>query len=338
MSEKIRSIDRNKLRRVYPKVRRKTEKDLYINADLASIFSLDRGKYVNDRDYFRIQEKNRSYVVGEFEEGFVHFDGTEENNVRNHFFENPFTGTPIIVLNPENTEDNQQNVDVVGILKTQQGFTSAISAPFSGSIRYRAIYAREYPVIVSSSFSGSYVAEAGTLSVNGLAYTASYDFDHFRGFKKTFWNANDNDMSVKIFKGEETDISSNGSFSSFVANSLDYIVHGSFDGINPEILLQNFVSATNDSLIFSFVASKKSTLYWALTNLPIPIPTKQSIRDGTLSGFVTKGTFTIEGSVEQQLLIDSLLSNQNYNIFAFLSDILGSESDDVIQISASTLP
>lgn len=113
-------------------------------------------------------------VIGEYDEDLIPFNWESSNSSS---FNITFTGLPVVVLDVIPNEE-LENVNVFLISNTNANLTVGVSAPFSGSIRYRAIYSNNYPVtvqrtVLSSSF--SYTATAGYIDLAGVNFfTASY--------------------------------------------------------------------------------------------------------------------------------------------------------------------
>lgn len=128
------------------------------------------------RDYFEIKKdliisSSVTYSFGEYDEGLVYFDLTgSTEQVFNFNF--TFSNTPIVALSM-----NEDVVNPFGITFSTTGAYIGISAPYSGSVRYRAINATSYPAYVSSSFTGTlFLASAATKTTT----------DNAQGFDKIY--------------------------------------------------------------------------------------------------------------------------------------------------------
>ena len=124
-------------------------------------YSLDISKVYRFRDTYRIEfglpgEFYVDLVNGEYEEGLIWFDNESSTT---KVFDTPFTSAPYIVLETETVDFGSTVAACIFVDES----SAVVAAPteFSGSIRYRAIYATSYPAIVSSSYSSSFVAVGG---------------------------------------------------------------------------------------------------------------------------------------------------------------------------------
>lgn len=115
-----------------------------------------------------------SYPTGEYEEDLVWFDN--ETAVLK-VFASPFTATPVVTLEVQ-PASGYENINCFFELIDDSTIIVGTSAPFSGSIKYRAIYGATYPVIVQRSPllpSMYYTASAGKVSVvSSNTFTGSF--------------------------------------------------------------------------------------------------------------------------------------------------------------------
>lgn len=132
-------------------------------------YSIDLTRITRERSPYERRRSNPGYfdpelLVGEYEEGLIEF--TDEVS-KSFVFDVPFSGIPFIVFSTEESS----NVNVFGLEVTAEGATVGLSAPpYSSDVRYRAIYSTTYPAIVSSSFSQSFTASAGSFVTDNSVF------------------------------------------------------------------------------------------------------------------------------------------------------------------------
>lgn len=100
-------------------------------------------------------------LLGEYDEDLIHFNN-ESYKAFNYNF--TFSSNPTVVYS-QGTSDpadpNTENINIFGISRTASGGVVGLSAPYSGTIRYRAAYASVYP----SYFTGTLASIAPTAGV-----------------------------------------------------------------------------------------------------------------------------------------------------------------------------
>lgn len=174
---------RNLWRKVYGYQNNKPQVVSVVDSITQVTYSLDLNKTLRHRDFFIIQGLNSGsqlevsessgYAIGEYDEGLFHFSSITDQGTGSFNF--TFSNFPIVVLSVESASLYGEGVNVYGGNITPSGFTFGMSAPFSGSIRWRAIYATSYPALCTSSYTASITASAGSVSMTGQAYyTASF--------------------------------------------------------------------------------------------------------------------------------------------------------------------
>jgi len=176
--------NRNLWRRVYPigSPRRAPQTVNLVDPDTNLSYSLDLQTTTRHRDYFQIiqfvsatLDEPPVVVYGEYDEGLIYFDNTD-NEI--YSFNFTFSSMPFVVYTMEESDPlnpNSEFMNVFGTGKDTSGGVAAVSAPFSGTVRYRAAYNATYPATFTSSFTASMVASAGAVDVLNLtAYTASF--------------------------------------------------------------------------------------------------------------------------------------------------------------------
>ena len=153
-----------------------------IDTVAAVTYSLDLNKTLRHRDFFIIKDRIAGELeipatppnLAEYDEGIVNFtDLTTTTGTANFNF--TFSSTPYVVLTVESASLYGENLNIYGSFLNTTTCNFDLSAPFSGSIRYRAIYSPTYPAYVTSAYTASITASAGSANPGGLAYyTASF--------------------------------------------------------------------------------------------------------------------------------------------------------------------
>lgn len=110
---------------------------------------LDATKYQVHRDFY-IKQVNvgatGSVRFGEYEEGYAIFDWSDEEVAVT--FTTPFSSPPIVIINLDPYTDPLQNVRAEITSVDETSFGVRLSAPYSGSVEYKAVYASSYPAPV----------------------------------------------------------------------------------------------------------------------------------------------------------------------------------------------
>lgn len=182
-----------------------------IDQQKAVTYSLDLNKTIRHRDYYIIQGiagtniiEDSGVVLAEYAEGLVTMTGGTGSTGTFPF---TFTSSPIIVLTPENASFWGENVIVYGLTAGLSSFTFETSAPYSGTILYRAIYSPTYPAYATSSFTASITASAGEAHVDTLHYyTASFTALPVNPtrFVQTAWNFEPTNLVNVYFETQTT--------------------------------------------------------------------------------------------------------------------------------------
>ena len=170
-------------------------------------------------------------LLGEYDEGLIYYINSDSTNFSFNF---TFSNTPYVVFSMEEsapTGSNLQNVNVFGLAKNTSGGIVGLSAPFSGTVRYRAAWASSFPANFTSSFTASITASAGTIGVNyGVAYTAS--FAALTGVPSEFRNSTFNlsgsgqpNVFLDPDEGTFTNTAVNGSISAPYSGVIDFIAY-----------------------------------------------------------------------------------------------------------------
>ena len=168
--------NRNLWRKTYGFRRRKPNTVVLQDGATGKEYTLDLNKTSRERNPYLIKAGTlgalgQAFDTGEYDEGIISFMNSDEETGAFNF---TFSASPIVVLTLETDPD--VIVNTFGITVTDSGITVGTSAPFSGSVRYRAIYAPSYPAIVSSPYSSSFIATAGESDlVNEDAFSLAFN-------------------------------------------------------------------------------------------------------------------------------------------------------------------
>lgn len=145
----------------------------------SSIGFYNANEFIKHYDFFRIaslgiETEEPAVIFGEYEEQLVSFNWEVSKSIT---FETPFSAEPIVVVSTE--ENLYSNISFFVTGTSQTGFDVQLSAEFSGSLRYRAIYWASYPVFVERSplsASSYYSASAGFEQLtNDSEFVAAYN-------------------------------------------------------------------------------------------------------------------------------------------------------------------
>lgn len=145
----------------------------------SSIGFYNANEFIKHYDFFRIPTlgigaEESAVVFAEYEERLVSFNWEVSKSIT---FTTPFSSEPIVIVSTE--ENDYSNISLFVTGTSQTGFEVQLSAEFSGSIRYRAIYWASYPVLVERSplsASSYYSASAGFEQLtNNSEFVASYN-------------------------------------------------------------------------------------------------------------------------------------------------------------------
>lgn len=178
--------NRNKWRRTYPFKNRKPRQETFVSPVTQITTSYDLNRIVRHNDYFLILDGGETPFVVYFE-GLAHFNHQTEVDVVFDKSKCNLQNNPIVTYTME-TNDSQANVNVFGVAKPDTNrLKISVSAPFTGSVRYRGVALRdqvhtEYPLFIEGDMicpgvpSSSFWISAGacTLDSTRTRFTASY--------------------------------------------------------------------------------------------------------------------------------------------------------------------
>jgi len=225
---------KNQARRTYGYIR-PPKQEIVVVVNGASR-SFDAQSMAYHRDFFRvINDALQStaggpspIAFGEYDEDLISFNWTTSGS---RAFNITFTATPIVVLDVIPNTD-LENINVFLSYSSPTNLSVQVSAPFSGSVRYRAIYSPTYPImvtrnVISSAF--TYNAYAGYIDLVGINFfTASYT--SFGSPPSQAWftpydiNGN-NGASVALVGSSSYGLtSSSGDISSAIVDRINFLV------------------------------------------------------------------------------------------------------------------
>lgn len=142
---------------------------------------IDLNQTIRHRDPYRVLGDVGSLAnIGEYDEGLISFSN---ETFKAFSFNFTFTSAPTVVYSVNaGTDPTTGNINIYGLGKTAMGAVVGLSAPFTGTIRYRAVYSLAYPQYflgVAASVAptaGAFKASANVVIPNNLSYvTASWD-------------------------------------------------------------------------------------------------------------------------------------------------------------------
>lgn len=146
---------------------------------VSSSITIDLQSTVRHRDFFKTFGIEGPIVIGEYDEDLIHFN--DEDTVSFNF-NVTFSGNPYLVFSMEQEApavQNTYNLNIYGLSVTTANGVVGLSAPFSGTIRYRAAYATSFPAYFygkSGSItptSGWFVASANKLVPNNESFLSA---------------------------------------------------------------------------------------------------------------------------------------------------------------------
>jgi len=146
---------------------------------VSSNTTIDLQKTVRHRDFFKTFGISGPIIVGEYDEGLIHFNNVDTVSFN---FNVTFSGNPYLVFSMEQEAaavQNTFNLNIYGIAVTNANAIVGLSAPFSGTIRYRAAYANGFPAYFfgkSGSItptSGWFIASANKQNPENQSYLSA---------------------------------------------------------------------------------------------------------------------------------------------------------------------
>jgi len=146
---------------------------------VSSSVTIDLQNTIRHRDFFKTFGIEGSIVIGEYDEDLIHFNNVDTVSFN---FNVTFSGNPYLVFSMEqeaSAVQNRYNLNIYGLSISTTNGVVGLSAPFSGTIRYRAAYATSFPAYFygkSGSItptSGWFVASANKLVPDNQSYLSA---------------------------------------------------------------------------------------------------------------------------------------------------------------------
>lgn len=157
-----------------------TESKLGVDGNTyTSIFDLNQ--VIRHRDTYELlgDTNDISGLLGEYDEDLIHFNNETYKTFAYNF---TFSSNPTVVYSQgtaDAAQPNTQNLNIFGISRTTTGGVVALSAPYSGTIRYRAAYASAYPSYFTGTLAsisptaGVFIASVDRKVPNNASFTTS---------------------------------------------------------------------------------------------------------------------------------------------------------------------
>ena len=142
---------------------------------------IDLNQTIRHRDPYRILGDIETYPnLGEYDEGLISFSNETFKAFSYNF---TFSSSPVVVYSiGAGADTTTENVNIYGTSRNTTGGVVALSAPFTGTVRYRAAYSATYPQHffgVAASIAptaGAFRASIDVEIPDNLSYvTASWD-------------------------------------------------------------------------------------------------------------------------------------------------------------------
>jgi hypothetical protein len=170
--------NRNLWRKVYGYHRTKPRTVTIVDSGSQGQVTFDLNETYRHRDFFKIDDTVIDLPFStQYDEGLITFTGeTQLEGTFNFRFDRP----PIVVLTMESSSlTGSENINVYSQnVPDFTTFSVGVSAPFSGTIRYRAVSSQTYPTQISGNIyttTGSFHIYAGRIdAIQATEYTASY--------------------------------------------------------------------------------------------------------------------------------------------------------------------
>jgi len=221
--------NRNVWRKVLSYERKKPRLNNFTDATTGESFVYDLETTLRHRDYFMLKKAAEIPLLAEYDEGIVTFSNSSFATVN---FTSCFTAMPdAVVLTVDSVADNSDYVIPYGYTFNACSMSIGLSAPFTGNVRYRAIYSSTgYPAMAQSVLvpsSGTFTVAAGYIIENGNSdYTASFATlaNPPTLFYRTPWDFNNNfDDDVVLTEDSSTSNTASGQISAPLHNKIYFI-------------------------------------------------------------------------------------------------------------------
>lgn len=221
--------NRNVWRKVLSYERKRPRLNTFTDATTGESFVYDLETTLRHRDYFMLKRAAEAALLAEYDEGIVAFSNSAFATANFNFC---FSAIPdAVVLTVDPTADNSDYVIPFGYTFNACSMSIGLSAPFTGNVRYRAIYSSTgYPANAQSTLvpaSGTFTVAAGYVIENGNSdYTASFATlaNAPTIFYRTPWDFNANfDNDVVLTEDSATTSTAMGQISAPLVNKIYFI-------------------------------------------------------------------------------------------------------------------
>lgn len=194
---------------------------------------LDANRFQVHRDFFLITTKlgvvPSTFPVGIYEDDYVYFDGQSSKTLA---FSQTFAEVPIVVLSLEDGTNQDNIIAYLTSISTTHA-TIGLSANYSGSVRYRAVYSEVYPCMVYDNPNNpglSFMCTATKVDVTSSAmFTASYE-PLGTAISSSFYTAydyqNNSQVDVFLLTGSVGVSSGSGDLSAPINNRINFLALG----------------------------------------------------------------------------------------------------------------
>lgn len=221
---------RQRIRRVYG-YQRTQPQTIVLTDNTGNSRTLPAGSLLLHRDFFIVNAPSGSSGLipsdyAEYDEDLILFNWQDEAT---DTFNITFTGNPIVVLSMETTALGLENVQPYILSYNTSGLTIGVSALYSGSVRYRAIYSPTYPCVVQRNILEPglyYNASAGTINPAGAsnfssAYTPLQIGPPTSFFMSSYGSGGQADLNIVSSSYDLTTVQ--GELSSHFNESINYL-------------------------------------------------------------------------------------------------------------------
>jgi hypothetical protein len=221
--------NRNVWRKVLSFERKKPRLNNFTDLTTGESFTYDLETTLRHRDYYMLKKAAETGIFAEYDEGLIEFSDSSFATTNFSFC---FSALPdAVVLTVEPNMDYSDNVIPYGYTFNECSMSIGLSAPFTGFVRYRAIYsATGYPAQAQSTLvpaSGTFIVAAGFVDENNNSnYTASFAALSSAPtlFYRTPWDFNVNfDNDVELSQENSTNSTVEGEISSPITNKIYFL-------------------------------------------------------------------------------------------------------------------
>ena len=149
---------------------------------------IDLNQIVRHRDAYFLAADFIESDYGEYDEGLIEFNN---ETLKVFSYNSTFSSSPTVVFSiGAGADATTENINIYGVSKNTTGGVVGVSAPYSGSVRYRACYSSYYPRFF-------YGVDASVSPTVG-AFRASVDVEvpDNASFVTASWNALDSSPSA----------------------------------------------------------------------------------------------------------------------------------------------